>query len=126
MHEHQTVYEMVEEVLARQARAQAHRSGQPFDDALETVLNTECGRQLRELANGPHGQEQARDWQERLAWERSEERWTRLLMASDAAPHAAEEHNYSWVEAYLERLEGKESREHYYALIEEELLRLKG
>jgi hypothetical protein len=29
MHADQTVYEMVEEVLARQAKAQANRTGQP-------------------------------------------------------------------------------------------------
>jgi hypothetical protein len=44
MHEHQTDYEMVEEVLARQARAQADRTGQPYEDALETVLKIESGR----------------------------------------------------------------------------------
>ena len=36
-------------------------------------------------------------------------------------PKRIQERHYSWVESYMERLEGKEERAHYYALVEEEL-----
>ncbi len=72
MREDQTVSEMVEEVLARQATSLADHTGQPFERALEVVADTEAGRQLRELANGQHRYEKARDWQTNLLWERAE------------------------------------------------------
>jgi hypothetical protein len=59
----QTVFEMAEEVLARQARSLANRTGQPFDRALEIVADTEAGRQLRRLGNGEHRQDKAQHWQ---------------------------------------------------------------
>ena len=50
----QTVLEMVEEVLERQAKALADNTGQPFASALEIVARTEAWRRLRErLASGP-------------------------------------------------------------------------
>jgi hypothetical protein len=70
----QKVAEMADEVLARQARTRAERTGEPFEEALKTVLETEAGRQLRELRDGPHGHEKANQWQEELARERAEER----------------------------------------------------
>ena len=42
------VDEMADEVLARQARGRASRTGEPCEEALETVLDTEAGRQLEE------------------------------------------------------------------------------
>jgi hypothetical protein len=66
----QTVSEMVVEALARQAEEQAARSGQPFGEAYEDVLETEAGRQLAELANGPHRHEKASRWQANLQFER--------------------------------------------------------
>ena len=54
MQREQTVSEMAEEVLVRQAKSLADRIGQPFERALEIVADTEAGRQLRELANGEH------------------------------------------------------------------------
>jgi hypothetical protein len=42
---------MAEEVLMRQARALALRSGHSLEDAIEAVSETEAGRQLRDLAN---------------------------------------------------------------------------
>jgi hypothetical protein len=120
VHADQTVYEMVEEVLARQAKAQADRTGQPFEDALAAVLKTEAGRQPRELENEPHVHQKARDWQEALLLERAKERLIHL-MASDAPSHQEEERHYSWVEGYIEWLEGKEAREQYYVFLEEEL-----
>jgi hypothetical protein len=70
----QKVADMADEVLARQARARAERAGEPFDEALKAVLETEAGRQLGELREGPHGHETAGQWQEELAWGRAQER----------------------------------------------------
>jgi hypothetical protein len=50
----QSVYEMVGEVLARQAKSLAERTGQPFEKVLRIVADTEAGRQLTELADGEH------------------------------------------------------------------------
>jgi len=54
MRAEQTVNEMAQEVLLRQARAQAQRTGEPFVEALEAVLETPAGRQLEELRCGAH------------------------------------------------------------------------
>ncbi len=125
MQRDQTVFEMAEDVLARQARSLANRTGQPFDRALEIVADTEAGRQLRELANGEHRYERAREWQASMLWGRAEERLTHLI-ASDALARFAGERHYSWVEGYMEWLEGKEARVQYHALLEEELASLRG
>jgi hypothetical protein len=109
----QTVLEMVEEVLERQAKALADNTGQPFESALEIVARTEAGRQLRELRDGPNRHEKARDWQSDLAWERAEERLMNLMASGRSA-----DSRYTWVEDYLVRLEGKETREEYYAVLE--------
>jgi hypothetical protein len=101
MHKEQTVSEMAEEVLGRQAKALVEHTGQSFKAALDAVSNTDAGRQLKELAEGPHRDERARDWQAGLARERAEER------------------RYLWLEGYMEWLEGKEARGEYYALVEE-------
>ena len=121
----QTVSEMAEEVLEHQAKTLAGRTGQSFEEALEAVSGTDAGRQLRELAQGPHRGESADEWQGSLLRERAEER-LRDLLASGALLHSTEEeHHYSWVEGYVEWLEGKEAREQYYALLAEEFLHLK-
>ena len=104
----QTVSEMVEEVLVRQAKTLAHRSGQSLEDARQAVADSEAGRQLRKLANGQHRHEKAQDWQVSVLWKRAEER------------------HYSWLESYMEWLEGKEERTQYHALLEEELASLRG
>jgi DNA-binding SARP family transcriptional activator len=101
MRSEQTVSEIVEEVLARQAKALLKQTGQPLEAALEAVYKTDAGRQLRELANGEHRDERAREWQVGLALKRAEER------------------HYSWLEGYMERLESKEARAEYYTLLEE-------
>jgi hypothetical protein len=121
----QTVFEMVEEVLARQAKALADHTGQPFERALEVVANTEAGRQLRELANGQYRYEKARDWQAGVLRERAEERLMHLIASEDLSRFVAER-PYSWVEGYMEWLEGKEARAGYHALLEEELASLRG
>ena len=125
MREDQTILEMVEEVLARQAKALAGRTGQPLEAALEVVADTEAGRQLRELAHGEHRHEKVRDWQTNLLWERAEERLMHLIGSDTLSRYVAERH-YSWVEGYMEWLEGKEKRTQYHALLEEEFASLRG
>ncbi len=118
MRRDQTVFEMAEDVLARQARSLANRTGQPFDRALEIVADTEAGRLLKELANGEHRFEKAQHWQASVFWERAEERLAHLIASKGPSRCAAERH-YSWLEGYLEWLEGEEARAEYYARLEE-------
>ena len=108
MRPEQTVAEMAEEVLARQAKAMVYRTGQPFENALEAVCETDAGRQLRELAAGEHHDRRASEWQSSLPWKRAEER------------------HYSWGESYMEWLEGEEARTECHEVLEEELASLKG
>jgi hypothetical protein len=123
--QHQTVSEMAEEVLERQAMALAHQSGDSLEDARQAVSDTEAGRQLRDLAHGEHRHERAQDWQRRVFWDRAEERLMHLF-ASEALSRFVAERHYSWLEGYMEWLEGKEERAHYHALLEEELASLRG
>ena len=74
MHRNMRVDDLAAEVLARQARARAEQTGETFEVALGTVLETEAGRQLEELRDGQYGGENARRWQEDLPRERAEER----------------------------------------------------
>jgi hypothetical protein len=113
----QTVSEMAEEVLRAQAKALADETGQTVESALEIVADTEAGRLLRELRDGPHSHEKARDWQADLSWDRTEERLMHLV-GSDALARPSADRSYSWVNDYVERLEGKEAREEYYADLE--------
>src|SRR5215204_807539 len=99
---------MAEEVLVRQAKALVDRTGQPFETSLESVGETQAGRQLREWANSAYSEERAAKWQGSLPWQRAEER------------------HYAWLESYMERLEGKEVRAEYHAVVEEELASLRG
>jgi hypothetical protein len=69
--EDQTVAEMANEVLMRQAKVRADRNGEPIEEAMEAVLNTEAGKQLRELRDGPHGDEGVEEWQVGIAQERA-------------------------------------------------------
>jgi len=73
MRAEQTVNEMAQVVLWRQARARAKRSGEPLVEALEAVLETPAGRQLEELRCGPHQDEETRYWQANLLFERVSE-----------------------------------------------------
>jgi hypothetical protein len=79
-----SVEEMVNEVLMRQAKVRADRSGEPIEEALEAVLNTEAGTQLRELRDVPHDEESVEEWQVGLARERAQER------AEDLGDHLEE------------------------------------
>ncbi len=74
----QTVSEMADEVLRAQAKALADETGQKIESAMEVVGDTEAGRLLRELRDGPHGHEKARDWQADLPWARAEGRLMHL------------------------------------------------
>jgi hypothetical protein len=65
---------MANEILARQAQAHAKHTGEAFEDALESVLKTEAGRQLRELRDGPHRRKMASQWQGELVRRRRRER----------------------------------------------------
>jgi hypothetical protein len=78
LQEDQSVSEMAQEVLMRQAKALAHRSGHSLEDASQAVLDTEAGRQLRDLANGEHRHEKAQAWQAGVFWDRAEERMMRF------------------------------------------------
>jgi hypothetical protein len=71
MRAEQTVSEMAQVVLSRQARAQ--RTGEPLVEALEAVVETPAGRQLEELRSGPHQDEEVRYWQANLLFERVSE-----------------------------------------------------
>jgi hypothetical protein len=61
----QNVSDMANEVLARQAKVRAERTGEPLEEA---------GRQLRTLREGPYRDERAGEWQEGMAQKRAEER----------------------------------------------------
>jgi hypothetical protein len=74
MQENQSVSEMATEVLARQAAARAKHTGESLEAALRAVLQTEAGRRLVKLRNGPHRDERADEWQPNLPRERAEER----------------------------------------------------
>jgi predicted component of type VI protein secretion system len=82
--EDQSVAEMAHEVLMRQAKVRAERSGEPIEEALEAVLNTEAGTQLRELRDVPHDEESVKEWQVGMARERAQER------AEDLGDHLEE------------------------------------
>jgi hypothetical protein len=74
MHKNQRVADMAIDVLARQAGSRAKRTGEPFEEALKAVLETEAGRRLGELRDGPHRDERAQEWQQDLVRERARER----------------------------------------------------
>ena len=74
MRDNQTVAEMVNEVLLRQAKARANRSGEPIEAAMRVVVGTEAGRQLADLRDGPHGDEGVEEWQVGIVQERARER----------------------------------------------------
>ena len=50
----QNVSDMANEVLARQAKVRAERTGEPLEEARAAILKTEAGRQLRNLRDGPY------------------------------------------------------------------------
>jgi hypothetical protein len=70
----QSLAEMANEVLMRQAKVRADRRGEPIEEAMEAVLNTEAGKQLSELRDAPHGEESVEQAQVGVARERAQER----------------------------------------------------
>ncbi len=74
LHKKQRVSDMTTAVLTRQAEARTERTGEPFEEALAAVLATEAGRQLAELRDGPHRDEEAERWQADLTQKRVKER----------------------------------------------------
>jgi hypothetical protein len=82
--EDRSVEEIANEILMRQAKARADRTGEPIEEALEAVLNTEAGTQLRELRDVPHDEESVKEWQVGMARERAQER------AEDLGDHLEE------------------------------------
>ena len=82
--ENRSVEEMANEVLMRQAKARADRSGESIEEALEAVLKTEAGTQLRELRDVPRDEESVEEWQVGMAQERARER------AEDLSDHFEE------------------------------------
>ena len=73
MRAEQTVNEMAQEVLSRQAKAQAQRTGQSYASARAAVLETPAGCQLEELRCGAHQHEEVRYWQANLLFKRVSE-----------------------------------------------------
>jgi hypothetical protein len=70
----QTVEEMANEVLMRQAKARADRNGEPIEAAMGAVVGTEAGKQLTDLRDGPYAEEGVEEWQVGIAQERARER----------------------------------------------------
>jgi hypothetical protein len=103
----QTVSEMVVEVLALQAKALTNRTRQPFKDALVAILKTDAGRQLEELADGPHRHDRARDWLSNMVGRNGEKRYC------------------SWLEDYMAWLEDEVARAEYQAFLHQELVLLR-
>jgi hypothetical protein len=77
MREDQSVAQMANEVLMRQAKARAERRGEPIEEAMEAVLDSEAGQQLMQLRDGPHEEAQVAAARGR-AKERAEELGRRL------------------------------------------------
>ncbi len=130
MRSDQTVSEMVEEVLMRQAQSHAAQSGECFEQSMKEVLKSEAGQQLRELGDGEHRAKKAAEWQKEIAVERTQRLLAHFVQppvsgSSDVPTSRAADRHYSWLESYLERLKGKEERKEYYALVEQELELLK-
>ena len=69
--------------------------------------------------------EKAKDWQLSIFWDRAEERMMHQI-GSEALSRFVAGRHYTWVESYMEWLEGKEARTQYHALLEEELASLRG
>jgi hypothetical protein len=87
MPDEQSVEDMVDEILARQAAYRASQTGESFEDALQTVIETVAGRQLQELRSGTHSHTRADEWQTTVARERARAlREARRRLAEHLAP----------------------------------------
>jgi hypothetical protein len=68
----QTVADIANEVLLRQAKDRADRNGEPIEAAMRAVVGTEAGKQLADLRDGARGGEGVEEWQAGIAQERAE------------------------------------------------------
>jgi hypothetical protein len=68
-----SVEKMANEVLMRQAKVRVDRSGESIVGAMEAVLKTEAGTQLRELRGVTRDEESVEEWQVGMAQERAED-----------------------------------------------------
>jgi hypothetical protein len=84
--EDQSLAQMANEVLMRKAKVWAELSGEPIEEAMEAVLNTEAGKQLKELRDGPHSEESLKEAQVGVARERAKERVEDLGKRLEEAP----------------------------------------
>ena len=89
MQQDQTVSQMAQEALMRQVRALAQSNGNSLEDARQAVSDTEAGRQLRDLAQGAHRHEKAKQWQASVFWERAEERFMHQIGSEALSRFAA-------------------------------------
>ncbi len=120
MRAEQTVSEMVVESLARRAEALSEGNDQPFEDAYAQVLKTPAGRQLGELADGPHRHEKAAEWQAGLLADREAQRPAHLREAGSA------DARYSWLGRSMEWAQDTDGREEYHAFLRERFASLEG
>jgi hypothetical protein len=111
---------MVVESLARRAEALSEESGRSFDEAFAEVLKTPAGRQLSELADGPHRHHKAATWQAGLIADREAQRPAHLRELASA------QSRHSWLERYMEWVEGTDEREEYHAFLRERFASLAG
>jgi hypothetical protein len=91
--EDQSVSQMAQEVLLRQAKALAQRNGRSLEDARQAVSDTEAGRHPRDLASGEHRHERALAWQASVFWERAEQRWMHRIGSEMLSRFVAERHS---------------------------------
>ena len=66
MTKNKRVADIADEVLEPQARDRAEWIGEPFEEALKAVVETEASRQQEELGDGLHSGEWAQEWQENI------------------------------------------------------------
>ena len=91
----QSVSEMAQEVLVRQAKALAQRSGYSLEGARQIVADTEAGRQLRDLADGEHRHEKAQVWQASVFWDRADQRYMHRIGSEALSRYVAEDDSAS-------------------------------
>ena len=89
MHKEQRAADMATAATRRQAETDAERTSEPFEGALKAVLETEGGRQLTELRDGPHRAQSAQRWQQDMARKRAQERARKRLEREKLARQAA-------------------------------------
>lgn len=89
LHKEQRVADMATAASRRQAETDAQRTSEPFEGALKAVLETEAGRQLTELRDGPDRDQSAQRWQEDMARKRAREHARERLEREKLARQAA-------------------------------------